>query len=127
MNRTRNSDIVASTSHTETTDQPDASQSQSEPVLKLKLTKSKSKLKEKDEKKVAWAEETVDNEHMGKKKSKCCCIYKKPTVFGESSSESEDECENCFGHPEMKHRNRKDNDKKDPDDSTNPQSTPVAN
>lgn len=37
---------------------------------------------------------------MGKKKSKCCCIYKKPRTFGESSSESEDECENCYGHVE---------------------------
>lgn len=37
---------------------------------------------------------------MGKKKSKCCCIYKKPKTFGESSSESEDECENCYGHVE---------------------------
>lgn len=102
---------IASTSRTETTDQPDASQS--EPVLKLKLNKPKSK--EKEEKKVVWAEETIDNEHMGKKKSKCCCIYKKPTVFGESSSESEDECENCYGHPEMKHRNRKGDDNKKPD------------
>lgn len=39
---------------------------------------------------------------MDKKKSKCCCIYVKPREFGESSSESEDECEHCFGHVEMK-------------------------
>lgn len=25
---------------------------------------------------VTWTEDTVDNEHAGKKKSKCCCIYK---------------------------------------------------
>lgn len=43
---------------------------------------------------------------MDKKKSKCCCIYKKPSKFGESSSESEDECENCFGHVEMKKSNQ---------------------
>lgn len=36
-----------------------------------------------------------------------CCIYKKPTVFGESSSEDDEECENCFGHPEKRRRNRK--------------------
>lgn len=29
-----------------------------------------------------------------------CCIYEKPRPFGESSSESEDECENCRGHVE---------------------------
>merc|ERR1711870_136968 len=37
----------------------------------------------------AWTEDTVDNEHMNKKKSKKCCIYSKPRAFGESSSESE--------------------------------------
>lgn len=108
MNRTNSAATaaIASTSRTETTDQTD--NSENEPVLKLRLTKSKTK--EKEEKRVLFSEDTVDNEHMGKKKSKCCCIYKKPSVFGESSSESEDECENCFGHPEMKHRNRKDPD-----------------
>lgn len=36
---------------------------------------------------------------MNKKKSKCCCIYKKPKSFGESSSDdSDDECEHCHGH-----------------------------
>ena len=30
----------------------------------------------------------MDNEHLGKKSSKCCCIYHKPRAFGESSSES---------------------------------------
>lgn len=39
---------------------------------------------------------------MDKKKSKCCCVYVKPRTFGESSSESEDECEHCYGHVEMK-------------------------
>eukprot|EP00933_Yihiella_yeosuensis_P076334 TRINITY_DN86060_c0_g1_i1.p1 TRINITY_DN86060_c0_g1~~TRINITY_DN86060_c0_g1_i1.p1 ORF type:complete len:158 (+),score=29.45 TRINITY_DN86060_c0_g1_i1:99-572(+) len=38
---------------------------------------------------VTWAQDTVDNEHMNKKKSKKCCIYSKPREFGESSSESE--------------------------------------
>lgn len=39
---------------------------------------------------------------MDKKKSKCCCVYVKPKTFGESSSESEDECEHCTGHVEVK-------------------------
>eukprot|EP00930_Biecheleria_cincta_P080979 TRINITY_DN6952_c0_g1_i1.p1 TRINITY_DN6952_c0_g1~~TRINITY_DN6952_c0_g1_i1.p1 ORF type:complete len:122 (-),score=19.04 TRINITY_DN6952_c0_g1_i1:45-386(-) len=38
---------------------------------------------------VTWTEDTVDNEHMNRKKSKKCCIYSKPRAFGESSSESE--------------------------------------
>jgi protein phosphatase 1 regulatory subunit 11 len=67
----------------------------------------------------------VDNEHLNRKKSKCCCIYVKPLEFGESSSEEEDECENCHGHVELKKKNRKEvpeegngsSDKKDGDDN----------
>lgn len=44
----------------------------------------------------------MDNEGMNKKKSKCCCIYQKPLQFGESSSDTDDECENCYGHVEQK-------------------------
>jgi len=63
--------------------------------------------KPKPSKKVNWTTETVDNEHMGKRKSKCCCIYKRPHVFGESSSESDDdECDNCSGHCEGKDKDR---------------------
>jgi len=35
---------------------------------------------------ITWGEEVVDNEGMGKKKSKICCIYHKPRAFDESSS-----------------------------------------
>lgn len=59
------------------------------------------------DKKVGWSEDTVDNEGMDKKKSKCCCVYRKPMQFGESSSETDDECENCFGHVEVKKKHRK--------------------
>ncbi|KAI9307211.1 phosphatase inhibitor-domain-containing protein [Cunninghamella echinulata] len=34
---------------------------------------------------VRWDDDVVDNEHMGKKKSKICCIYHKPREVGESS------------------------------------------
>ncbi|SPO22979.1 related to YPI1 - inhibitor of the type I protein phosphatase Glc7p [Ustilago trichophora] len=37
---------------------------------------------------VVWTEETVDNEGLGRKKSKICCIYHKPKAFDESSDES---------------------------------------
>ncbi|KAI0058758.1 hypothetical protein BV25DRAFT_1772106, partial [Artomyces pyxidatus] len=36
---------------------------------------------------VKWVEDTVDNEGMGKKKTKICCIYHKPKRFDESSDE----------------------------------------
>uniref|UniRef100_A0A672H6U8 E3 ubiquitin-protein ligase PPP1R11 n=1 Tax=Salarias fasciatus TaxID=181472 RepID=A0A672H6U8_SALFA len=45
--------------------------------------------KRKTEKKVEWSSDTVDNEHLGRRSSKCCCVYEKPRQFGESSSESE--------------------------------------
>uniref|UniRef100_A0A183BS90 E3 ubiquitin-protein ligase PPP1R11 n=1 Tax=Globodera pallida TaxID=36090 RepID=A0A183BS90_GLOPA len=55
---------------------------------------------------VQWSADTVDNEHLDKKKSKCCCIYKKKRNWNESNSSDEDEeCESahCRGHVE-KHR-----------------------
>ncbi|KAL7745072.1 hypothetical protein ACLKA6_008137 [Drosophila palustris] len=55
---------------------------------------------------VSFHENVVDNEGMNRRKSKCCCIYRKPHVFGESSSSSDDECEHCCGHPEVRLRNR---------------------
>lgn len=39
---------------------------------------------------IRWAEDVVNNEGMGKKKSKVCCIYHKPRAVGESSDESSD-------------------------------------
>ena len=48
-------------------------------------------LKKPKPKGVKWDESTaIDNEHMGKKSSKVCCIYHKPKQFGES--DSEDDC-----------------------------------
>ncbi|EPS43222.1 hypothetical protein H072_2793 [Dactylellina haptotyla CBS 200.50] len=40
-----------------------------------------------ERRRVAWTEEVVDNEGLGRKKTKICCIYNKPRDFGESSSE----------------------------------------
>jgi len=68
-------------------------------VLRLRLQKPPNK-------KVSWTNDTVDNEHMDKKKSKCCCVYVKPHAFDESSSESDDECDHCQGHVEKKKKNK---------------------
>ncbi|KAL2815454.1 phosphatase inhibitor-domain-containing protein [Aspergillus cavernicola] len=38
---------------------------------------------------IRWSEDVIDNEGMGKKSSKVCCIYHKARPVGESSSESE--------------------------------------
>ena len=40
----------------------------------------------KDKQAVKWAEDTVDNEHMDKKKSKICCQYNKPRTLDSSDS-----------------------------------------
>lgn len=39
------------------------------------------------QRRIRWAEGVVNNEGMGKKSSKVCCIYHKPREVGESSSE----------------------------------------
>ena len=62
---------------------------------------------------VSWTVETVDNEMLNKKKSKCCCVYVKPKNWNESSDEDENEdadCDNCRHH-RKKDFNRK-HDKK---------------
>ncbi|KAK9510346.1 hypothetical protein O3M35_005151 [Rhynocoris fuscipes] len=97
----RTSEAVGSGTQTVTLDQVDGRVSQGVRTIRLTLRKPK------PAKQVKWSTETVDNEHLNRKKSKCCCIYEKPKNFGESSSESDDECENCFGHVELKKKNRK--------------------
>ncbi|KAM3847588.1 E3 ubiquitin-protein ligase PPP1R11 isoform 1-T1 [Vipera latastei] len=54
--------------------------------------------KRKPSKKVEWSSDTVDNEHLGRRSSKCCCIYEKPRAFDESSTESEDEDDEGCGN-----------------------------
>lgn len=48
---------------------------------------------------VVWDDSVVDNEHMGKKKSKICCIYHKPKAFDESSDESSDSDSDASSSP----------------------------
>lgn len=43
---------------------------------------------ESEARRIQWAEDVVDNEGMGKKKSKVCCIYHAPKGIDESSDES---------------------------------------
>jgi len=38
---------------------------------------------------IRWADDVIDNEGMGKKSSKVCCIYHKPRAVGESSSDED--------------------------------------
>ncbi len=75
-------------------------------TLQLRRPETETPTAEKKKKAVGWTAETVDNEHLGKKKSKCCCVYVKPHKFkgdpGQESSSDEsdggDECDHCPGH-----------------------------
>ncbi|GFO48991.1 protein phosphatase 1 regulatory subunit 11 [Plakobranchus ocellatus] len=102
------------------------------PVLTLRLQQPG-----RPEQKVKWSSDTVDNEFMGKKKSKCCCIYEKPKVFGESDSSSEDEdgddscTPHCRGHKKKCYRHGKkghdhDHDNHGHDNQGNPDSDDMA-
>jgi len=42
---------------------------------------------------ITWTEDTIDNEHMGKKSSKRCCIFHKVKKFAESDSDETSECD----------------------------------
>lgn len=65
-------------------------------AVHLKLKKPKNTHKQ-----VSWDAQAIDNEHLNKKKSKCCCIYQKPKKFGdpddENSESDNDECDSCMG------------------------------
>ncbi|XP_014774440.1 E3 ubiquitin-protein ligase PPP1R11 isoform X1 [Octopus bimaculoides] len=75
--------------------------SERSPTLHLRLKKVK------NSKKVKWTNDTVDNEGLNRKKSKCCCIYEKPRSFGESSSEEDnEECNSCHGHKSQCYRTK---------------------
>jgi len=54
---------------------------------------------------VRWTEGTIDNEHLNKKKSKCCCIYTKPhdsqSTNDQTTEDNEfDNCQHCRFHTE---------------------------
>jgi len=57
---------------------------------------------------IQWADDVIDNEGMGKKSSKVCCIYHKPRAIddsssddssGDSSSDSDSEPDNSQARP----------------------------
>ncbi|CAG2113215.1 unnamed protein product [Medioppia subpectinata] len=76
------------------------------PVLRLRLKKPSTvtAVAAGDRKKVSFSDSVVDNEGLGRKKSKCCCVYHKPRLFDDGSSTDSDdsddcpESDHCFGH-----------------------------
>eukprot|EP01113_Clastostelium_recurvatum_P037748 TRINITY_DN5549_c0_g1_i2.p1 TRINITY_DN5549_c0_g1~~TRINITY_DN5549_c0_g1_i2.p1 ORF type:complete len:135 (-),score=27.13 TRINITY_DN5549_c0_g1_i2:25-429(-) len=80
-------------------------------ILTLKLQKPK------HEKKVQWTEDVVDNEGMGKKKSKKCCIFHKKRRYDESSTESDSSDSGECEHHDQKHHDKDPSHKHDHDSS----------
>ena len=77
---------------------------------KLKSSNMSNKLeKGKSGNKFGWSSDTIDNEHLGHRSSKCWFFYEKQRAFGESSSESEKEDEDngdvlcAWGHQKGRH------------------------
>lgn len=102
LNENRQLNSIQTGSSTITTDETNLPGTSSNTV-KLSLQKRK------NSKKVVFTDDTVDNENLNRKKSKCCCIYEKPRTFDQSDSETDDgDCDNCYGHKSHK----KDNDDK---------------
>lgn len=65
-------------------------QTRPSPVLRLSLPSGTLRLRAEpsEQRHIQWAEDVIDNEGMGKKSSKVCCIYHKPRAVDESSDES---------------------------------------
>ncbi|CBX91942.1 hypothetical protein IAQ61_000151 [Plenodomus lingam] len=60
-----------------------------QPVLRLSAPSGVLRLRAEpaEQRRIQWAEDVVDNEGMGKKSSKVCCIYHKPRAADESSDD----------------------------------------
>ncbi|KAF7639236.1 hypothetical protein Mgra_00001197 [Meloidogyne graminicola] len=68
-------------------------------VLRLEQPSTSENVTERNPPRVQWTQDTVDNENLGKRKSKCCCIFKKKREWNDSdSSDEECESEHCRGH-----------------------------
>ena len=73
---------AATRTGTQTITQTNAGPSIPIPTLRLRAERG-------ERRHIQWAEDVIDNEGMGKKKSKVCCIYHKPKEPGESDSDSD--------------------------------------
>ncbi|KAF1814405.1 hypothetical protein P152DRAFT_270485 [Eremomyces bilateralis CBS 781.70] len=83
--RTTSSRTTATTTTTTTT--TTSTHTPALPLRTLRLRAVDGSPAQRESRHIQWAEDVVDNEGMGKKSSKVCCIYHKPREVGESSSE----------------------------------------
>uniref|UniRef100_A0A0K0EY87 E3 ubiquitin-protein ligase PPP1R11 n=1 Tax=Strongyloides venezuelensis TaxID=75913 RepID=A0A0K0EY87_STRVS len=82
---------------------PESRLAQEPLVLRLKPIQ----VDKKEEIHVTWDESVIDNEHLGRKKSNCCCIYVPPREWDkpETRKRNEYETEFCRGHTDVNHPN----------------------
>ena len=85
----RESGVHASATTT-TTGTPSGSPSQSAQATLYLRGQATSDHDDRSKRRIRWAEDVVNNEGMGKKSSKVCCIYHKPHEIDESSSDDSD-------------------------------------
>ncbi|CAI5757247.1 unnamed protein product [Candida verbasci] len=97
-NGTRSTTITTTITRTTTTD--------AQPILKLKAPE---KSADQDQNQVQWSEETVNNEHLNRKKSKVCCIYHPQRNFDDPSdtSDSSDSSDDSQDENESKMTDKK--------------------
>eukprot|EP00013_Stygamoeba_regulata_P013888 CAMPEP_0177667248 /NCGR_PEP_ID=MMETSP0447-20121125/22017_1 /TAXON_ID=0 /ORGANISM="Stygamoeba regulata, Strain BSH-02190019" /LENGTH=151 /DNA_ID=CAMNT_0019173457 /DNA_START=121 /DNA_END=576 /DNA_ORIENTATION=- len=90
MSETRTQPPSASRTHTITIEQASEEHAHREDdEIVLFSLPSQTQRRKKTKAQVHWTNDVVDNEHLGRKSSKVCCIYHKPRRFDESSSESD--------------------------------------
>jgi len=75
-----------------TTGSTTVTETEAGPSVPIDLTQATLRLRAEPEelpsaRRIQWAEDVVDNEGLGKKSSKVCCIYHKPREAGDSSSD----------------------------------------
>lgn len=77
--------IIPSTSQTQTNAQPSIPRPVRVPDGTLRLRGGPV-----EDRRVRWGADVIDNEGLGRKKSKVCCIYHRPRAYDESSSDDSD-------------------------------------
>ncbi|KAJ6004076.1 hypothetical protein N7522_005721 [Penicillium canescens] len=89
MSRTRQP--MSNVLQTTTESSRDSSTARVPATLRLRAEEAPTNTREETSasRRIRWSEDVVDNEGMGKKSSKVCCIYHKARPVGESSSESD--------------------------------------
>jgi len=92
-----------------TTGSTTVTETEAGPSIPLDLTQATLRLRAEPEertpaRRIQWAEDVVDNEGMGKKSSKVCCIYHKPREAGDASSDessSSSSSDESDGEPDL--------------------------